>query len=91
MDLSPPVNCPTAVDHNNPFSTFPCGPFLFHNITELTSDAVLFNSTAVATASASISGTVVEHRDSSGRTFNQIGNIITPVSYTHLRAHETLR
>ena len=73
--FSSPVDCSRAIDHNNPYSTDPCGPFIFKNVTELTSDAVLFNSTAVATASASMSGTVVECRDSSGRTFNQIGNI----------------
>ena len=73
--FSPPVNCSTAIDHNNPLSTFPCGPFMFQKVTELTSDALLFNSTVVATASASMSGTVVECRDSTGRTFNQIGYI----------------
>ena len=73
--FGPPVDCSRAIDHNNPFSTDPCGPFMFQNVTELTPDAVFFNSTAIATASASMSGTVVECRDSPGREFNQIGNI----------------
>ena len=73
--FSPPVDCIRAITHSDPLSRAPCGPFTFQNITELTLDTVLLNSIAVAMTSASMSGTVVECRDSSGTVFNQIGNI----------------
>ena len=68
-----PVDCIEAIDHNPPITTRSCGPFTFERITEL-SGSVL-NSTAVATASASMNGAVVECRDSAGVSFNLIGNI----------------
>ena len=80
--FSDPVNCAETVDHNPPISTDPCGPFSFTNITEWTQGTDLFNSTAVAIANASMSGTIVECRDSGGGVFNQIGNITLCLLYT---------
>lgn len=71
--FEPPIDCAEAIDHNPPISTHPCGPFTFHGVTEL--PQVPLHSTAEATASASMSGAVIECRDSGGLRFNTIGNL----------------
>ena len=73
--FSPPVDCSETINHNDPISAQPCGPFTFQDVTEKTQDTILFNSTAVATANASMNGAIVECRDGSGSAFNQIGNV----------------
>ena len=73
--FSPPVDCAEIIDHSNPTSTDPCDPFTFQNITELTPTTTLLNSTAVARAKGSLSGTVIECRDNGGMAYNQIGNV----------------
>ena len=70
--FSPPIDCSVTIDHNPPIATLPCGPFTFQDITEIRPNG-LFNSTAVATASTSMTGAVAECRDSSGEVYNQIG------------------
>ena len=72
--ISQPVNCSETIDHNPPISTNPCGPFTFRDVSMLTPDTVL-SSTAVAAANTSITGTVVECRDSAGIFYDSIGNI----------------
>ena len=71
-----PVNCSKTIDHNPPIFSESCGPFTFQNVTEFGSNELL-NSTAAALGSASISGTIVECRDSSGSVYNSIGSIFT--------------
>lgn len=73
--FSPPIDCSETIDHNPPIFTRPCGPFVFHNVSEIGQSDV-FNSTAIATvASTSMSGTFAECRDSSGEVYNKIGSI----------------
>ena len=73
--FSAPVDCSETIDHNPPIFTRPCGPFSFHNISEIGRND-LFNSSAVATvASTSMSGTIVQCRDSSGDVYNEIGRV----------------
>ena len=70
--FSTPIDCSETIDHNPPIITRPCGPFTFQDITEIRPN-ILFNSTAVAIASTSMTGAVAECRDSSGDVYNQIG------------------
>ena len=70
--FSSPIDCSQTIDHNPPILTRPCGPFTFQDITEIRPNG-LFNSTAVATAASSMTGTTAECRDSSGDVYNQIG------------------
>ena len=59
--ISSPTNCLTEIVHNPPTPiTPPCGPFSFQDITIAEAGAVQLNSTAVATASRDISGSIVE-------------------------------
>ena len=72
--FSSPVNCDKAIDHNPPISTTSvCGPFMFVGISGLS--CCHLNSTAVATASTSITGAVVECRDSAGLSPTVVGSI----------------
>lgn len=74
--FSPPIDCSETIDHNPPVFTRPCGPFSFSNITTIGSSD-LFSSTAFATVSSvSMSGTIVECRDSSGDVYNEIGSVL---------------
>ena len=57
--ISPPANCTASVTHNPPNSPM-CGPFVFQDVTPAVSLNVNLNSTAVATADVSMSGSVVE-------------------------------
>ena len=57
------------IDHNNPNNDFSCGPFMFENVTSVSS--VKLSSTAVVTANESLSNTVIECRDNSGVNYNQ--------------------
>ena len=68
------MDCTEVIDHNARFSTDPCGPFIFQDVSVLAPGAVL-SSTAVATANTSMTGTVVECRDSAGIFYEQVGNI----------------
>lgn len=70
--FSSPIDCSETIDHNPPINTRPCGPFTFQDVTEIRPNG-LFNSTAVAIASTSMTGAVAECRDSSGEVYNQIG------------------
>ena len=72
--FSTPVDCTETIDHNPPIYIDQCGPFSFENVTEIGSSCFL-NSTAVAQVNASMRGTVIECRDSSGTVFNTFGNI----------------
>ena len=59
--ISSPVNCSTEVIHNPPTPMAdPCGPFSFQNITLAEAGVIQLNSTAVATASSEVSGSIIE-------------------------------
>ena len=70
------MNCSENVNHNNPTSARgrQCGPFMFQNITIAEADVTQLNSTAVATASTEISGSVVECK-AGLRSSISVGNI----------------
>ena len=65
------------VNHNNPDSVTPCGPFTFLNVTRFDESLSLteLSSTAVATAHESLSNTVIECYDSERNSANLVGNI----------------
>ena len=69
-----PISCTKAIDHNPPITTSPCGPFTFEDVTVLMLEGAL-NSTVVATASTSMTGAIVECRDSTGISPNLIGSL----------------
>ena len=71
--FSPPIDCSETIDHNPPIFTRPCGPFVFNNISRIGSNDLLSSTAITAEASASMSGSVAECRDSSGDVYNQIG------------------
>lgn len=73
--FSSPIDCSVTIDHNPPIVTRPCGPFTFQDVTEIQPNG-LFNSTAVAIASVSMTGAIAECRDSSGDVYNQIGTTL---------------
>ena len=59
--ISSPVNCSTEIVHNPPTPNAPpCGPFSFQDITLAEAGAIQLNSTAVATATRGISGSIIE-------------------------------
>ena len=59
--ISSPVNCSTEITHTPPTPVAPpCGPFSFQNITLAEASVIQLNSTAVATASSEISGSIIE-------------------------------
>ena len=69
-----PIDCAMAIDHNPPVTvSAACGPFTFVDVTVVS--CCQLNSTAVATATTSMTGTVVECRDSAGITSNIVGRI----------------
>ena len=70
--FSPPVNCSFLIDHFQPNTAHPCGPFILQDVSETTA-GVMLNSTVVVTANTSISCTVAECRDASGNSYNEIG------------------
>ena len=72
--FSQPVDCSETIDHNPLISTDPCGPFSFQGVSVLVPDAALY-STAVATANTSMTGTVVQCRNSAGILSASIGNV----------------
>ena len=72
--FSNPINCSETIDHNPPIFTDLCGPFRFQNVAEIGFNESL-NSTTTTIASASMNGTIIECRDSSGTVFNSIGSI----------------
>lgn len=71
--FTPPVDCTKAIDHHSPTTTSSCGPFMFVRISELS--CCHLNSTAMATATSSMTGTTIECRDSAGISFNVVGQI----------------
>ena len=71
-----PVNFSKTIDHN----------FTFQSVTEFRSN--LLYSTAAALSSASINGTIVECRDSSGSVYNSIGSIIICIIGMILLLHD---
>ena len=70
--FSPPLDCSFIVDHASPDLSRGCGPFQLETATM--NNGTLM-STVAATADTTITGTVVECRDSGGISFNVIGNI----------------
>ena len=72
--FSQPVDCSETIDHNPPIFTDPCGSFTFQDVSELAPGTVL-HSTTVATANTSMTGAVVECKDSAGILSKIIGNI----------------
>ena len=76
--FGPPVDCNIIVDNVGSDNTGTCGPFSFQNVTATNNGPGVLTSTAVANASISMSGSVIECRDNAGITgFNQIGNAIS--------------
>ena len=71
--LSTPVNCSEVIQHRAPTDPYQCGPFSFQDVTMLAVGAVL-SSTADATANTSMTGTIVECRDSAGINPQTIGS-----------------
>ena len=61
-NVSSPISCDSIIRHVAPVSIEPCGPFMFQNVTEITGaqPIIISSSTAVATASASMSGAVIQ-------------------------------
>ena len=69
--ISSPVNCSSNVDYNFQTASPPqCGPFTFQNITLVGANVTQLSSTAVATASSEINGSIIEC----------MSGIVTPVS-----------
>ena len=65
-----PTSCGRRlIDHNNPNNDYSCGPFMFENVSSVSS--VKLSSTAVVTSNKSLSNTVIECRDNSGVNYNQ--------------------
>ena len=60
--ISSPVNCSTSIIHNPPIDAPPCGPFTFSGVNEALRGVTQLSSTAMATASTLMSGSVVECR-----------------------------
>ena len=71
--ISPPVDCDIAILHGITTMVPNCGPFSFHSVTQSSP----FSSTAVATASISMTGAVVQCRDGAGTVSGQVGRNIT--------------
>ena len=58
---SPTIPCENLINHLSPVSIGHCDPFMFQNITEITGPPITtLSSTAIATASASMSGAVIQ-------------------------------
>ena len=74
---SPPVSCMTDISHigTNPPSPPPCGPFMFEEITPTHPVPLYFNSTAVAVATVSMTGTNTECRGGTVIAPFSVGNI----------------
>ena len=75
--FSPPTAtvCSVAIDHENPQVSTQCDPFTVQDISNTTQ--AMFTSTAVATATTSLTGTVAECDDGIGAGANQIGSNIS--------------
>ena len=56
--ISSPVNCSSNINHISQTAS-PCEPFTFENITER-EGSITLNSTAVATATSEINGSIIE-------------------------------
>ena len=70
-------NCPRRViDHNNPTSVSPCGPFSFNNVTGVSESPIELSSTGVALANDSINGLLIQCWDSERDEANEVGNLI---------------
>ena len=76
--ISPPVNCSTVIDHNPPIALalpMACGSFMFQDLTLAVQGSTKLNSSAVATSSISMSGSVVECRGGNEFQSDSVGNI----------------
>ena len=58
--ISSPISCDSTISHVAAVSIEPCGPFMFQNVTGAQPIITILSSTAVATASASMSGAVIQ-------------------------------
>ena len=74
---SPPVNCITYISHLgiSPATPSPCGPFMFQGITPIEPVPPQLNSTAMATATANMTGTNIECRGGNVINNFSVGNI----------------
>ena len=78
--ISTPVDCSTAIVHIIAANgVADCGPFSFVNVTQGTSAP--FTSTAVANATTSMTGAVVQCLDGTGASAVQVGSDITLCVY----------
>ena len=71
--VSPPVNCSASVGHAPPASE-PCGPFTFDGITQVVVGVTALESTAMATADVSMTGSVVKCRSGNILMSTFVGN-----------------
>ena len=76
-NISPPANCTLLISHHGrpTFDNLTCDSFSFQDITMVTADNPTFNSTAVAIASVSMSGSVVECRAGNLVVSTSVGNV----------------
>ena len=73
--ISPPVNCASNIIHDLPIDAPQCGPFTFHSVTEAVQGVTQLSSTAIATASTMMSGSVVECRGGNVIASSSVGNL----------------
>ena len=74
--IRPPVNCMTNIIHNPPLNTpQPCGPFTFSGITAAEEGVTQLSSTAMATATTMMSGSLVECRSGNVVSSQSVGNL----------------
>lgn len=71
--ISPPVNCSASVGHAPP-AREPCGPFTFDGITQAVVGVTALESTAMATADVSMTGSVVKCRSGNVLMSTFVGN-----------------
>ena len=73
-EFSPPTDCSVLIDHEpqNAPDSEQCGPFTIQGISNTTQE--MLTSTAVATATTSLTGTVAECADGVGANAVQFGN-----------------
>ena len=75
---SAPIDCSRAFTHFG-FGISDCGPFSFVNVTQVNTPP--YTSTAVANATTSMTGTVIQCFDSAGLAAVQVGSNITLCVY----------
>ena len=77
--ISSPVGCTAVITHITATSSGDCSPFSFEDVSQGLTPP--FNSTAVATATTSMSGAVVQCFDSAAAAAVQVGSNITLCVY----------